>query len=65
MKEDSITYRGKNIGEAKAIARNDNQELKNRGSDARLLISTMKWDRRGTRGGNKNRYYSVKYIGDL
>ena len=64
MSSDKLTYHGKNIGEARERARKDNKELKALGSDSRILVNTMKWDR-SARTKNKERYYKVEYIGIL
>ena len=62
MSRKGLTYSGKNMKEAKEQARKDNQQLKDMGSDARILIDTMKWDRSaGLR--TSRRYYTVDYTG--
>ena len=61
-----LKYSGRNIEEAKGKARLDNDQLQSMGNDARILISTMKWDRSAGRRGQKGiRYYTVDYIGDI
>lgn len=64
MSKEGLRYSGKNMAEAKAQARKDNQELETMGANGRILIDTMKWDRRAGRRGSM-RYYSVDHIGDL
>ena len=59
-----LRYSGKNMAEAKEKARRDNRELETMGANGRILIDTMKWDRKAGRRGSM-RYYSVDHIGDL
>lgn len=62
----TLNYSGKNIGEAKNKARDDNQMLKEMNRNAKIFISTMKWDKtKGKRGRKGTRQYSVEYAGNL
>jgi len=66
MSWNGIRYSGRNIEEAKEKARLDNERLEREGSDARILISTMKWNRSvGRRGPKGTRYYTADHIGNL
>lgn len=68
MSSDEISYKARTIGQAKDMARGDNRELEKMGSDAKIFVNTMRWDKRGTRGAKDrrgNRTYTVKYTGDL
>ncbi|MCK4665981.1 hypothetical protein KAU33_04485 [Candidatus Dependentiae bacterium] len=66
MSYEGLRYSGKNMEEAKEKARVDNRALEEMGTDARILINTMKWDRSmGRRGPKGVRYYSVEHIGDI
>ena len=68
MSSNEISYKARTIGQAKDMARGDNQQLQEMGEDAKILVNTMRWDRRGTRGTRDrrgDRTYTVKYTGDL
>ena len=61
-----LTYSGKNMGQARDKARGDNKEIQKEGLNAKILVSTMKWNKeKGRRGQKGIRYYDVEYAGNL